>query len=182
MGTELDNATANEQKMQKKGVLYQAVRWIVIISFIVMVVSAWLQVISRYIIQYPLGWTGELSRIMLFWFTFMSIGALVFQRSMMRVDAFVSAVPAWLQTLLSIVVHVVQSLFFVWLIYLSMRLVILAKDQVSTALRIPYSYIYFSLPLGLAIGGFYSLKLAWKDMKGLFAGEFQITKRGEGEG
>ncbi len=173
---------ADEQITGQKDFLYQAVRWIVIISFLVMVVSAWLQVISRYIIQYPLGWTGELSQIMMFWFAFMSVAALVYQRSMMKVDAFVSIVsPRW-QTILSISVHTVQAIFFVWLVYLSMRLVVLAANQVSTAVRIPYSYIYFSLPLGLAVAAFYSLKFAWHDFRGLLRGKFHATKRGEGEG
>ncbi len=172
----------NKVTAGKKDTLYQGVRWIVIISFLVMVVSAWLQVISRYIIQYPLGWTGELSQIMMFWFAFLSVGALVYQRSMMKVDAFVSIVsPRW-QTILSIAVHTVQAIFFAWLVYLSMKLVVLAAGQMSTAVRIPYSYIYFSLPLGLAVAVFYSLRHAWHDFRGLLRGKFLTTKRGEGEG
>ncbi len=171
----------NEQQKASSSFLYQSVRWIVVITFVVMVVSAWLQVISRYIIRYPLGWTGELSQIMLFWFSFMSVGALVYSRGMMRVDAFVSVIPPRWQTIVSVLVHVIQAIFFAWLVYLSMKLVILAADQTSTAVKIPYSYIYFSLPLGLTVGCFYSLKLAWKDLKGLTSGSFQVTKRGEGE-
>lgn len=166
----------------EKSLIFQGARWIVIIAFGVMVVSAWLQVIFRYIIQYPLGWTEELCRIMLFWFSFISLGALVYRRGLMRVDAFVAGFPPKIQAIVSVLVHWIQIMFFLWLIYLSMRLVILANTQMSTALKIPYSYIYFSLPLGLALAVFYSFKIGRTDLKGFFSGNIRVTERGEGEG
>lgn len=166
----------------EKSLLFQGVRWIVVIAFGVMVVSAWLQVIFRYVIQYPLGWTEELCRIMLFWCSFISLGALVYRRGLMRVDAFVSVFPPKIQAGISVCVHLVQMLFFFWLIYLCMRLVVLADSQMSTALKIPYSYIYLSLPLGLAAAVIYSFKTGWTDFKGILTGKIRVTERGEGEG
>ena len=162
--------------------LFLASKWIVVVTFIVMILSAWAQVIFRYFIQYPLGWTGELCRIMMFWAAFMSVGILVMKRGMMRVDAFVTMMPEKWQAITSVAVHLAQAGLFSWLIWYSIGLIELTAGQTSTALQVPYAYIYLSLPVGLAVGVIYSIIIAWKDLQGLLAGRMHKTERGEGEG
>ena len=60
--------------------LFRILRWGVIVTFMVMVMAALLQVISRYFFGYPLGWTGELAQIMMIWFAFLSVAVLVRRR------------------------------------------------------------------------------------------------------
>ena len=50
---------------EQSDLLFKMFRWGIIVTFIIMVIAALLQVISRYFFNYPLGWTGELAQIMI---------------------------------------------------------------------------------------------------------------------
>ncbi len=139
--------------------------WGTVASFGVMVVCAWTQVISRYFFGYSLGWTEELAQIMMFWFTYLSVGVLIRRRRLMKVDAFTVNIPARPRTFLSAAIHLASAIFLAWLGYLSIRLMDLASSQISTALKIPYEYIYLSLPIGLLGAVIYCLAIAIGDFR-----------------
>ncbi len=124
-------------------------RWGIIVSFIIMVVAALLQVISRYFFNYPLGWTGELAQIMMIWFAFLTIPVLVRRRRLMRVDALLIQLSPFWRACTNGVVNLLSAACIGWIAILSIRLMELAGKQVSTALKIPYSYIYLSITIGL---------------------------------
>ena len=145
--------------------LFRLLFWGTVIAFGVMVVAAWLQVISRYFFNYPLGWTGELAQIMMFWFTFLAVGTLVRKRRLMKVDAFIIQFPRRAQLFISAVVNLASAVFLSWLWYLSLRLMELASRQISTALHIPYKYIYLSLAVGLAGAVVYFVAIAIADLR-----------------
>ena len=145
--------------------LFQLLFWGIVATFAVMVMSAWLQVISRYFLNFPMGWTEELARVMMFWFAYLSIGALVRRRRLMVVDAFVSAMRPRLRQGVSGVNSLVAAAALAWLGVLSIDLMVLAEGQTSTALHIPYSLIYLSLPVGLAGGVVYLVAVAIVDLR-----------------
>jgi TRAP-type C4-dicarboxylate transport system permease small subunit len=145
--------------------LFVGLFWGVVVTFSVMVVSAWLQVVSRYFAKFPLGWTEELSRVMMFWFTYLSVGALIRRRRLMMVDAFVGHLRPRLRLTISGVNSLIAAAALVWLGWLSIDLMAVASGQRSTALQIPYSLIYLSLPLGLAGAVLYLLAVGVADLK-----------------
>lgn len=145
--------------------LFLILFWGVVATFATMVVSAWLQVISRYFIHYPLGWTEELARVMMFWFAYLSVGLLVRRRRLMVVDAFVAQMPSRLRLVVSGANSLVGAATLAWLAYLSIDLVELAAGQTSTALHIPYGLIYVSLPIGLAGAVIYLLAVGIADTR-----------------
>lgn len=135
----------------------RAIRWIVIVSFAVMVTAAITQVIFRYFLHFPLGWTEELARIMMTWWVFLCVAVLASQRKLLAVDALLLVLPARGQAFLLAFVHLLSAAFISWLTWLSVRLVGLAGSQTSVALEIPYAWIYASLPTGIGLAALYFL-------------------------
>lgn len=127
--------------------------WLLVAIFLVMLVSTGLQVIFRYFLGYPLGWTEELSKIMFIWAAFLTVGALTMEDQLMKIEVLVERLPAGLANILNIVVKFCSGVFLLWLAVLGVRLLDLTKYQVSTALQIPYWLIYLSLLLGMIIAG-----------------------------
>lgn len=134
----------------RRDILFRFLFWGTVATFSVMVACAWLQVISRYFFNMPLGWTDEMSLIMMFWFAFLSIGVLARRRRLMMVDAFVVFLPRRGRLILSAIVQLGSAACLAWVAFLCVRLMELAEGQLSTAMKIPYSLIYLSLPIGLA--------------------------------
>ena len=124
------------------------VRWIVIGTASVMVVATIAQVIFRYFLNYPLGWTEELARIMLIWWVFLAVGLLAAKRALLSVDALLLALPDQAVHAVRAFAHILSALSMGWLTVLGIRLVGLAGSQISPALQIPYLWIYLSLPVG----------------------------------
>ena len=140
--------------------LFHVLRWSIIVAFTVMVVAAILQVIFRYFIGYPLGWTGELAQIMMIWFAFLSIPILARRVRLMRVDAVLVQLAPRKRAALNAAINLICAGFIGWMAFLSVRLLELAGNQISTALKIPYPYIYLSILLGLGFATLYFLAVA----------------------
>lgn len=148
---------------EKNDFLLKIFRWGIIITFIIMVIAALLQVISRYFFNYPLGWTGELAQIMMIWFAFLTVPVLVRRRRLMRVDALLIQLSPYWRNCANGIVNLFSAACLGWVAILSIRLMELAGKQVSTALKIPYSYIYLSFTVGLFGAAIYFLICATLD-------------------
>lgn len=145
--------------------LYIALFWGIVVTFTAMVIAAWLQVISRYLVSFPLGWTEELARVMMFWFAYLSIGALVRWRRLMMVDAFVTLMrPRW-RIGINGVNAIIAAAALAWLGFLGVELMGVASGQTSPALQIPYSLIYLSLPIGLGGAVLYLVAIGIADLR-----------------
>jgi TRAP-type transport system small permease protein len=137
--------------------LLVVIRVIVIVIFAIMVTAAIAQVIFRYVLGFPLGWTEELARIMMIWWVFLCVAVLASQRKLLAVDALLLVLPPRGQAFLMAFVHLLSAAFIGWMAWLGVRLVGLAGTQTSVALEIPYAWIYAALPTGIGLAGLYFL-------------------------
>ncbi len=152
------------------GALFAVVRGLVVLAFAIMVAAAIAQVISRYVVNRPLGWTEELARILMVWWTFAAVAILAFRRKLLAVDAVLLAVSARVRLLLITLADVLGLVFVGWLAYLMWRLVALAGTQVSPALEIPQAWIYAGVALGLSTAGCAFAVNTLADIRRLLAG------------
>lgn len=120
-------------------------------AFTVMVAAAILQVVSRYVFNSPLGWTEELAKLLMVWWTFLAVAVLAFRGRLLAIDALLLAMPAKTAHLVLAVAQIISAIFIGWLAWLGIRLVGLAGAQITPALDIPYAIVYASLPAGLAV-------------------------------
>lgn len=151
--------------------LFTLVRWLTIIAFAAMVAAAIAQVVSRYVFNSPLGWTEELARVLMIWWTFAAIGVLAFRRKLLAVDAVLLALRGRRHQAVLALGNGLGLVFVGWLAWLGWRLVGLAGTQVSPALEIPQAWIYMGVALGLTGATIGFLVNLWADLKRLLANE-----------
>jgi TRAP-type C4-dicarboxylate transport system permease small subunit len=130
-------------------VLNTALKALIVVAFSGMVVSALLQVASRYVFNSPLGWTEELAKFLMVWWTFLTVGLLSWQGRLLGIDAALLTMGPRSAHLTSAAAQAVSAIVIGWLSLLGIRLVELAGDQITPALDVPYAWIYLSLPVGL---------------------------------
>lgn len=131
-------------------ILERGARAIIAAAFAMMVLAAILQVVSRYVFNSPLGWTEELAKLLMVWWTFLAVGMLALQGRLLGIDALLMAMSAKAAHLTLATAQAISAIFIGWLTWLGVRLVDLAGTQITPALDIPYAWVYLSLPVGLA--------------------------------
>jgi TRAP-type C4-dicarboxylate transport system permease small subunit len=75
----------------------------------------------------------------------------------MKVDALVNYLPEKVRALALTAINLISAVFLLWLGILGIRLLELAKGQITPALMIPYWLIYLSLPVGILLAVFFIL-------------------------
>lgn len=115
---------------------------------VAMIVSVVLQVFSRYIMGKPFVWTEEASRFFFVWLIMFEMGYCIKKRAHIKVELFVDMMPAKVQLALNVIMKVLTMGFFVYLIPYSVQLAMAQHKIISTALQLPYSWIYGSVAIG----------------------------------
>lgn len=131
--------------------LDDAARLVIGLALGAMVAAAVVQVASRYVFNSPLGWTEELAKLLMVWWTFLAVGVLAFKGRLLAIDAFLLALGPRAAHGVIAFGQVLSAVVIAFLAWLGVRLVDLAGTQITPALDIPYAYIYASLPIGMAI-------------------------------
>ncbi len=120
-------------------------------AFGLMVIAALLQVVSRYVFNSPLGWTEELAKLLMVWWTFLAVGVLAFRGRLLGIDAVIMTLSPVMAHRTMALAQFASAFIIGWLAYLGVRLVGLAGTQITPSLDIPYAVIYASLPIGLGL-------------------------------
>ena len=131
----------------------------IICAFAAMVIAALLQVISRYVFNSPLGWTEELAKFLMVWWTFLVVGLLAWRGKLLGIDAAIIALPARTAHIVLAFAQGLSAITAAWLAWLGVRLVDLAGNQITPSLDVPYAWVYLSLPVGLALA---TVGFAWR--------------------
>ncbi len=127
-----------------------------LVIFSVLVVA---QVIMRYFLGAPLVWSEEIARYALVWFVWIAgsyaVKYLRHVKFNVLVDLIGSKVPV-AQRVIRIVVFLLWLAFLLLMLVLSWQQVMqqVASGQVSAAARIPMSFVYFGLTLGMFLMSF----------------------------
>lgn len=138
--------------------LMTLIKWIGIVGVFVMTISIIYQIISRFA-GMTATWTEELARFIMIWLCFLATAYVYNNPSVgahIRVDVLISLFPEKLLKVVeffsNVVIFIVAILAAVWGTKLAMN-----SPHLSPALRIPYSWVYSSLPTGMALIAFFSI-------------------------
>ena len=116
-----------------------------------MAIVVFLQVIFRYLLNFPLFWTEELGRYLLVWSSLLG-GAIALKRNEHIAVTFVTdRVPEKYRNIIGKGVMILIIFQILILTIGGVELVYLTKQQISPALRIPMAVPYLALPIGGAI-------------------------------
>lgn len=139
-------------------ILMRLMRWIGIIGVFIMTISIIFQIISRFA-GTSATWTEELSRFIMIWLCFLATAYIFNDPTVgkhVRVDILISAFPPKLREITEIfgnvVIFIVAILAVAWGGRLAMN-----SPHLSPAIRVPYSFVYSSLPTGMALIAYFSL-------------------------
>jgi len=116
-----------------------------------MLISTFLQVIFRYLLNHPLFWSEELSRFSFVWIVFVGASVAMKRGAHIGVDYFVKNLPLQLKNYLRILVTILELFFLLTVIDRSILVVRVNMSQHSPAMRIPMGLVYLAIPVGLSL-------------------------------
>ncbi len=129
----------------------------IIITGMGIVLCVVLQILSRYIMDSPLIFTEEYSRLFFCWFAF--IGSILGSRedSHLEVSYFFDRFPKKMQTIISVSIKFAMTIFCFVLCFYSLKQTISQNGVLSSATRTPLFFFTISLLISSFFMGFYNL-------------------------
>ncbi|MGI6253894.1 MAG: TRAP transporter small permease [Aminivibrio sp.] len=124
--------------------------FLTIVGMGLMLAIIFIQVISRYFFSYTASYSEELSRYLFVWVTFLSLPIVSRQGGHMVVGLLLEKFTGKRLRRLRITGDLCGMAFLMIMIWQGVRMIMLAKWQVSPAMELPMSYVYVAIPLGCA--------------------------------
>lgn len=139
--------------------MVQALTWISIVLFVVLVLVVMWQVFTRQVLQSPSGWTTIVSQYLLVWPVLFSVAMVFGERGHVAVDFFARLVPRPGQRITSILVELSILLFAVLgLVWGGIRGMAISWDQAIPGLPVTVGQMYLALPIAGAIITWFALE------------------------
>ncbi|MEG1823827.1 MAG: TRAP transporter small permease [Cloacibacillus sp.] len=119
----------------------------------IMTVLVFFQVVMRYVFSNSLSWSEELARFIFLWLSWIGASYAVKERSHFRVEMFANMVKGRARVYFEYFVLIVWFVFSFILTWLGTELVVFLYDtgQASSAMDIPMTWPYASVPVGCAL-------------------------------
>ncbi|MDK9710921.1 TRAP transporter small permease [Acidaminobacter sp.] len=132
---------------------------LLVASLVFTVTLIFIQVIMRYVFNNSLSWSEELARYIFIWQIWLGTGVGIRLKEQIRVEIFAKKLSPAGAKWLNVIALTILLLFCVFLVINGYQLVmkIAGRNALSTALKIPLSYVYLSLPFSSAITSIYIL-------------------------
>jgi TRAP-type C4-dicarboxylate transport system permease small subunit len=152
-------------------ILDKIVDYLVGSLMLLLVIIGGTQVFSRYILNYSLTWSEELSRYLLVWLVFMAMGVGLRRHAHIGMNVIVARFSVGVQKLFDLFSCIVAIIFGVVIIYYSYQLVQAAVFQTTAALGIPIRLIYYGMVFGgcytalIGLRSFGAKLFAWEQVK-----------------
>lgn len=155
------------------------VRWIIIVMMAMMTVLVFLQVLSRYLFDSPLGWSEEFARFAFVWLSFLGAATLVRSDGHIRVALLVDALPTagWIAAraiqyagaLLCVVIFLIGGV----------GLTRAEWSQLAPATQLQMGYVYLVIPATATLMLVWIFAAIARDLTG---GRPRIVPAGDGPG
>lgn len=126
-------------------------RWALIALMVAMTVIVFLQVVFRYVLEAPLGWSEEVARFLFVWVTFLGAANLVRLGQHVAVATFVEMFPKSIRIASKVTGHLIVLLCSVMFFVGGVGITIKEWIQLSPALQIEMGWIYLVMPVAAAL-------------------------------
>ena len=131
--------------------------YILFILLLIMGITLFVQVCTRYIFNKPLMWTEEFARYLHINITFLGIGYGIRNKAHIRMVFFIEKMPPIIRNIVNIITNIFLLFFVILVIPSSFTLINDQYRLVSIGLGIRMHYIYLCIPIGFTIAGLYLL-------------------------
>lgn len=137
--------------------VFEKIQKTLIILFLIgIIISTFLQVFTRYVLNHPFMWTEEMARFFGVWLVMLAAGVLLKNNEHCGLDL----IPKKYQPYRRILTDVLALFFSLWLISSAFDHVSVSLGRISPTTSMPMWIYYASMPAGLiniAFWGLYSL-------------------------
>lgn len=120
----------------------------------IMTLLASAQIVFRYFLNFPLGWTEEVLRYLFIWLVYISISLGVKKRKHIKVDLILLLLPKKGKFIMSIFSNIMFILFAILISYYGYKSVfrlLFVYPQHSASIELPLWIPYLSVPFGLTL-------------------------------
>lgn len=149
-----------------RSVTTRPVEWACGLLMTAITLVVFLQVISRYLLAYPLDWPEELARILFVWVALLGAVLALRRAAHFSIEAVANLLPAPTRRGVSILLRLILLSFLVLVAYLGLDAAMRVRDQVSAAMEISMSYGYASVPVSFALMAQEMARNLWRDVRG----------------
>ncbi len=125
--------------------------WIVIVTFLVMVLVTFGQVIFRYVFEFSLPWADELARYCLVWMVFVGMVVALVRGQHVTVDLLRARYQGRVRLIMLSVIDLACAVLFGTMLYGGVLLMQLAVGQTTSGLGMPKYLVYAALPVGAVL-------------------------------
>jgi len=135
--------------------------FLVVIALVIVTGSVFVGVVFRYMLNAPLTWTDELALIAFVWLVFIGAGVCTRNRSHMGIDMVVRRLSEQTARRVHSIGNVIVMGILVALVYFGASHALYAAHSRTTVLRIPWTYIFLSVPTGSGFMFIHLLHQLW---------------------
>ncbi|HEO8419660.1 TRAP transporter small permease [Niallia sp. FSL W8-0635] len=126
----------------------KVLKFVVSSMFIVLVALVFLQVVTRFVINYPLSWSEEIARYIMVYLVFLGSAVAVRKGEHIAIDFLVEIVSAKNKKRLMMLILSISSIFFAVLCYNGILLTALVAGEATPTLQFSMSWAYAAMPIG----------------------------------
>ena len=124
---------------------------ILVIVLAAMAVVVFLQVIFRYLLNFPLFWTEEFARYCLVWSSLLGSAVAVKRGQHIAVTIVSERFPPAVRRVMKIITLISVAVILTIILWGGIQLVAITRAQISPALRVSMSVPYLAVPVGAAL-------------------------------
>lgn len=129
---------------------------VVLLSTAVLVIVA--QIIWRYVLRSPLGWTEQVARAEFIWLVMLGIPSMFHRYITMSFDIILEKIRGRAQSVIRIMIYVIAIGFCVFYFLASLQLCLRTGNRMVPGMPIPYNALYSAQPVGAALLGIVFIK------------------------
>ncbi|MGM8930567.1 TRAP transporter small permease [Salinicola halophyticus] len=138
----------------------------IVILMIALVVSVFIQVVSRYVLNSSVPWTEELARYILVYLTFIGAALAVHEKTHLNVDFFIEKLPEPVQAKLSAFSGLSIAVTSCLLIFYGGKFAYLGRNTLSPAIEQPMAWVYAIMPVAGGVMLIYAVPQILEGLKG----------------
>lgn len=130
-----------------------------------MLVVVFIATISRYVFNYPIGWTDEIAKICFTWIVFLAASVGVRKKSHISINFIVRVMPIKFQFMSLVIANALIFLILLSIIYYGYRLCLMTMPVTTPMLGISNAVVYSSAPISACLMLFHHARNVIDDIK-----------------
>ena len=136
--------------------------------FVLLVGLVLVQVLFRFVFNFSLDWTEELSRFVFIWLVYMAVALAAKAGRHIRVEVMEHVLPPRIARFLPYIAEICWFGFCIYMVFHGAEITagLMNSAQLAPVTQISMGYVYIIVPFGFALMAFRVLQQLWKRFRG----------------